>query len=174
MLLNSFTREMFRPKCNPSFQSVHCVANLQEDIAEVLPFLNTTMGGGDYCKSPPSLTLRVHGKLITLHGRQIFINALQDEAEADKILEWLKREINDAWARREEIQPTFEAPPMPRWLDVLRLLPRTNCGKCGQPTCTVFALRATEGLKGPEDCADMDVANRAKLREYLAQFSFDI
>jgi ArsR family metal-binding transcriptional regulator len=174
MLLQGFTKEMFRPKCNPSFESVHCVANLHEDISEVLPYLNTAMGGGDYVKSPPSLTLRVHGKLITLHGREIFINALKDEAEADKILEWLKKEINDAWAKRKEIQPTFEAPPAPQWLEVLRLLPRTNCGKCGQPTCTVFALRASEGLKGPEDCPDMESGNRAKLGAYLAQFAFDV
>lgn len=174
MLLTGFTKGMSRPKCNPSFQSVHCVASLAEDIAEVLPYLNTTLGGGDYVKSPPSLTLRIHGKLITLHSREIFINTLKDEAEADKILEWLKKEINDAWERREEIVPTFEAPPAPKWLDILRLLPRTNCGKCGQPTCTVFALRATEGIKGPEDCPDMDEGNRAKLGNYLAQFTFDV
>lgn len=174
MLLRSFTRGMFRPKCNHSFESVHCVAALDQDIAEVLPYLNTTLGGGDYLKSPPSLTLRVHGKLITLHSREIFINALKDEAEAEKILEWLKKEINDAWDNRQEIEPTFEAPPVPKWLDILKLLPRTNCGKCGQPTCTVFALRAAEGLRGPEDCPDIGDRNSEKLQEYLSQFAFDV
>ena len=48
MLLNTFTKEFFRPKCNPNFQSVHCVAHLSDDIGEVLPYLNTTLGGGDY------------------------------------------------------------------------------------------------------------------------------
>jgi hypothetical protein len=52
------------------------------------------LGGGDYVRSPPALTLRVHGKLITLHAREIFVNALNDEAEARKIIEWLKKEIN--------------------------------------------------------------------------------
>lgn len=174
MLLQGFTKEMFRPKCNPNFQSVHCVANLDQDIAEVLPYLNTAMGGGDYVKSPPSLTLRVHGKLITLHAREIFVNALNDETEADKILAWLKKEINEAWDKRGEIEPTFDSPPQPQWLDILRLLPRTNCGKCGEPTCTVFALRTKEGLKGPEDCPEIGADNGTKLGDYLAHFSFDV
>ncbi len=36
MLLTGYTREIFRPECNPSFQSVHCIAYLNEDVREVL------------------------------------------------------------------------------------------------------------------------------------------
>jgi len=174
MLLNAYTKEFFRPKCNPSFQSVHCVAHLGDDIAEVLPFLNTTLGGGDYVKSPPSLRLRVHGRLIALHAREIFINALNDEVEADRILEWLKKEINEAWEKRADITPTLEASPAPQMIHILRLLPKTNCQKCNEPTCMVFALRAVEGVKGPDDCPAIDPEGKSRLQEYLGRFHFDI
>ena len=174
MLLEGYTKEMFRPKCNPSFVSVHCVAHLDQDISEVLPYLNTALGGGDYVKSPPCLTLHVHGKLISLHPREIYVNALNNEEEAEKILGWLKKEINEAWEKREEIQPTFDAPPAPQWLQILKLLPKTNCGKCGEPTCTVFALRAAEGVKGAEDCPELRDENKGKLVEYLGRFQFDV
>lgn len=174
MLLEGYKKEMFLPKCNPSFQSVHCVARLDQDISEVLPYLNTELGGGDYVKSPPSLTLHVHGKLITLHAREIYVNALNDEEEAEKILGWLKKEINDAWEKRAEIEPTYEAPPAPKMIEILRLLPKTNCRKCGEPTCTVFALRAAEGAKGPEDCPDLKGDNKAGLEEYLSRFHFEL
>jgi len=36
MLLRGYTKEIFRAKCNPGFQSLHCIAHLQEDISEVL------------------------------------------------------------------------------------------------------------------------------------------
>ena len=173
MLLQEYTKEMFLPKCNPSFQSVHCVAHLDQDISEVLPYLNTSMGGGDYCKSPPSLTLRVYGKLITLHAREIFVNALNDEEEAEKILGWLKKEINDAWDNRGQIEPSFDAPPVPQMMEILKLLPKTNCRKCGEPTCMVFALKAVEGLKEPEDCFELEGENKGKLEEYLGRFQFD-
>jgi len=174
MLLQGFKRELFRPKCNPSFQSLHCVAHLDQDISDVLPYLNTALGGADYMKSPPALTLRMHGKLITLHPREIFINALKDDEEADKILAWLKKEINEAWDNRGEIEPTFEAPPAPQWLEILKLLPKTNCGKCGEPTCTVFALKAVQGVKGPEDCPELKEEKRVKLEDYLSRFQFEV
>ena len=148
MLLEGYKMEMFRPKCNPNFQSVHCVAHLDQDISEVLPYLNTALGADDYVKFPPSLTLRVHGKLITLHAREIYVNALNDEIEAEKILGWLKGEINEAWEKRAEIEPKFESRPVAKMMEILKLLPRTNCGKCGEPTCTVFAVQATQGSKG--------------------------
>ena len=174
MLLDGYTKEMFLPKCNPNFQSVHCVAHLDQDISEVLPYLNTAMGGGDYLRSPSSLTLRIHGKLITLHAREIFVNALKDEDEADKILGWLKKEINDAWEKRAEIEPSFEAPAVPQMIEILRLLPKTNCRKCGELTCTVFALRAAEGIKGTEDCPDLKSENKLRLEGYLGRFQLEM
>ena len=174
MLLEGYKKEIFRPKCNPNFQSVHCVAHLDQDISEVLPYLNSALGGDNYVTSPPSLTLRVHGKLITLHSREIFVNALNDEEEAEKILGWLKKEINEAWEKRAEIGPTYEAPAVPQMMEILKLLPRGNCRKCGEPTCMVFALRAAEGVKGSEDCPDLKDENRAELAEYLGRFSFEL
>ena len=41
------------------------------------------------------MTFRSQGKLITVHGRKIAINALKDEIEAEKIVKWLKNEINE-------------------------------------------------------------------------------
>jgi ArsR family metal-binding transcriptional regulator len=174
VLLKSFSKEMFRPKCNHNFQSVHCVARLDQDISEALPYVNTTLGGSDYVKSPPALTLRVHGKLITLHAREIFINALEDENEADGILESLKNEINDAWEHRFEITPTYDPPEKPKMIEILRLLPKTNCGKCGRPTCTVFAIEAAQGLKDAGDCPDIAPENKRRLADYLGRFQFDV
>jgi len=93
MLLKTYCKEIFRPECNPGFESVHCIAHLEQDISGVLPYLNTVLGGYEYLKDPPAVIFRSQGKLITVHGNKIAINALRDEAEADKILEWLKREV---------------------------------------------------------------------------------
>ena len=170
MLLKNYTKEISRPECNPSFQSVHCIAHLSEDIREVLPYLNTVLGGFSYTNDPPSVTFKVQGKLITIHPRKIAINALKDEAAADKILEWLKGEINATWEKRAEIEPKYEAAPKPKVMEILRLLPKTNCRECGQPTCMVFAAQVAEGAKGAEDCPPLDEQDKQKLKEYLGQF----
>ncbi len=172
MLLNTYTKEIFRSKCMPGAQSIHCYANLDEDIEEALPFLNAELGGDSYTLDPPSVTFKVHGKLITVHPRKIAVNALKDKPEAEKILSWLKREINDVWARRHEIKPSYESAPKPIILEIFKLLPKSNCGECREPTCLVFATRVAEGVKDQDDCPSLESQNRKKLMEYLSRFKW--
>ena len=43
MLLTGYELEIFRSKCNPEVRGVHCFAHLNDDVSEVLPFLNTVL-----------------------------------------------------------------------------------------------------------------------------------
>jgi len=173
MLLKSYTKEISRPACNPSFQSLHCIAHLDQDISEVLPFLNASLGGFEYLKDPPAVTFRTQGKIITVHPREIAVNALRDEQEADKIVEWMKREINETWEKRDEITPRYEGAPKPKVFEILKLLPKTNCRECGFPTCMVFAAKMAEGAKGSEDCPALEGEKSEKLKDYMSGFRFD-
>lgn len=90
MLLSGYTKKICRPECNPSFQSVHCIARLNEDVGKVLPYLNAVLGGTHYFNDPPEVMFHHHGKIIKVDSREIAVNALKDEQEADLILKWLK------------------------------------------------------------------------------------
>ena len=173
MLLRTYRKEVIRPECRPEAESVHCIAHLDQDIGEVIPYLNAVLGGFQFIKDPVSVSFKLHGKLIAIHARKICVNALRDEAEGDKIVEWLKQEVNDTWERRAEIKPSFESAPKPKVIEILRLLPKTNCRECGQPTCMVFATQVAEGGKGPEDCPPLSGENKTKLETYLAQFNLE-
>lgn len=173
VLLNGYTLEIFRSKCNSGAQTLHCFAHLDDDVGEVLPYLNTVLGGFSYIQEPPSLTLKSSGKLITIHCRKIAVNALQDEEQAEKIVAWLQREINDAWENRDTIQPSLEGVKPPTLMDVLKLLPKTNCKECGEPTCMVFAVRVIEGAKDHSNCPQLQGAKKEALVHYLSGFQFD-
>ncbi len=173
MLLKKYHAKILNPTCNHSFRSVHCIARLDEDISEVLPYLNAVLGGESFVKDPPSVTFKISGKLITLHGRKIAVNALRDKEEAYNVLDWLKDEINEAWRSRESIVPKYDGVQKPTPLAIFRYLPRTNCRACGQPTCMAFAVLATEGARGADHCPSLDSALRAALQEYLSTYQFD-
>ena len=173
MLLKTYDLEIFNSECMPGAMAVHCFAHLDQDVGEAIPYLNAVLGGFTYIKDPPTVTFKSQGKLITVHPRKIAINALKDEAEAKKIVEWLKREINEAWDKRDTIEPSYESAPRPSIMEILKLLPKTNCKECGQPTCMVFATQVAEGAKGPEDCPPLDEAGSQNLVQYLGQFRFD-
>jgi ArsR family metal-binding transcriptional regulator len=170
MLLESYHLEIFNSACNPGAMAVHCFAHLDQDVGEALPYLNTVLGGFEYLQDPPSVTFKAQGKLITVHSRRIAVNALKDEAEARKIVDWLKREINDAWQNREGIVPSYKGAPRPQVIEILKRLPRTNCRQCGDPTCMVFATRLAEGAKGIEACPPLNDAHRQELEGYMDRF----
>lgn len=170
MLLKNYRLEIFNSKCNPGAMAVHCFAHLDQDVGQALPYLNNALGGFEYIREPPSVTFKSQGKLITVHGRKIAVNALKDKTEAHKIVEWLKREINDTWENREHIVPSFESTPRPKLIEILKLLPQTNCRECGEATCMVFAARMAEGAKGADACPPLELEQHRKLYEYMEQF----
>lgn len=174
MLLTGYSLEIFKSKCQSEAKGVHCFAHLDDDVREVLPFLNTVLGGFVFIKEPPSLMLKNYGKLITIHPRKIAVNALSDGDEAEKILAWLQREINETWERRAEIEPSTESMRQPVLMEVLKLLPKTNCRQCNEPTCMVFAVRVIEGSKDQNDCPPIETKNKVALQEYLSRFRFDL
>ncbi len=164
---------MFNSKCQPGAMGVHCFAHLEQNVSDVLPYLNSVLGGFEYLKDPPAVVFKAQGKLITVHGDKIAVNALKDEDEGRKIVEWLKNEINSAWEKRDEIEPCYTGMPKPGIMDIFKLLPRTNCKKCNEPTCLVFATKVAEGGKGAENCPELGDSQRKQLIEYMEQFNLE-
>jgi ArsR family metal-binding transcriptional regulator len=117
MLLTSYSKEIFRPECNPSFQSLHCIAHLDQDVTRALPYLNVTLGGFEYLKDPPAVTFRIHGKLITVHPREIAVNALRDEEETATRLH---RAMKECPNRRFSKSSSFSLKPTAASADNLR------------------------------------------------------
>jgi ArsR family metal-binding transcriptional regulator len=95
--------ELFNNECMPSAITIQCFAHLDQDVSAALPYLNAVLVGFKYIKEPPSVIFRAQGKLITVYARKIAINAIKNGDEAKKIVEWIKREINKAWEKRDKM-----------------------------------------------------------------------
>ncbi len=174
MLVNNYTLEILNNECMPSAMTVQCFAHLDQDISLALPYLNASLGGFEYIKNPPSVTFRAQGKLISVYSRKIAVNTLKDKHEATKIVEWMIREVNDAWENRDGIEPCYEGLPRPNLIEILKLLPKTNCKECGAPTCMVFATQIAEGAKKASDCTQLKDDEKKKLDSYMQCFKLDI
>lgn len=172
MLIGNYTTEFARLSCGSESGTQDLVIHLERDISELIPYLNTVLGGFQYTKEPRSVSFRLNGKLIVIHPLKICVNAPGDRREGEKIIEWLLDKINDTWERRDQIEPRFDSAASAKVLEILRLLPKTNCGLCGEQTCMVFAAQAAKGGKRPDDCPPLDGEQKAKLAGYLGQFEF--
>jgi len=53
-------------------------------------------------------------------------------------------------------------------LEIFKLLPKTNCKKCGMPTCLAFAMALAQKRVKLDDCPDVSQEARQKLAEAAA------
>jgi acetyl-CoA decarbonylase/synthase complex subunit gamma len=53
-------------------------------------------------------------------------------------------------------------------VEIFKLLPKTNCKKCGFPTCLAFAMKLAQRQASIESCPDVSEEAKAKLGEAAA------
>ena len=115
--------------------------------------INAELGGWDYDSKNQVLLLKLSdGKWITLHAKEIAIRGARDIEESQALLEWIKSQINDIYARRDLIAPRFTSQAALKVIEILKLLPMTNCKVCGYATCMAYATALREGEISLNDC----------------------
>ncbi len=171
MLIKDYQLRIVLSDCNPSSLKVNAIADLSEDISGVLPYLNTALKGLQYYAEEKILTAKRGGRMITFRPRQIALTKLEDEKEATVVMEELKRIVNETYANRDHIKPTYTSRPMPRPLDIFKLLPGKNCKECGEATCMAFALKLINDEVELNQCPLLSEkefeANRLKLKQFF-------
>ena len=138
MLLNSYKITRTLP-CLADPEKIRVIAEVSGEIYEAFPYLNAVLKGCIYNHPALTLTIKKDGKLFTLHAHHITLAKIEDEKEAEEILMWLKDHINETYEKREQIEPNYSMAAELKALDIFRLLPGTNCKKCGELTCLAFA-----------------------------------
>ena len=119
---------------------MHSIATLEENISPAFPYINAELGGWDYDSKNQVLLVKLSdGKWITLHAKEIAIRGARDKEESQALLEWIKGQINDIYARRDRITPRFTSQAALKVIEILKLLPMTNCKVCGYATCMAYA-----------------------------------
>ncbi len=151
-LIQDYTLEVFTPPCEPGTESFAAIAHLEADIRGVLPLLNACLVGAVYHPRAEALTCKMGGLPVSFHATQIAVANVEDRAQAITQLDELVELVNWTWSRRADITPDFETHQRPVPTDVYKLLPRSNCQKCGEPTCFIFALKLVAHRRVPEDC----------------------
>ena len=148
-------------------------AQASADLADLLPYLNATIKGAIYNPHVPALTFMKEGRIICLHQRLITGAKIDDADDARAVSDWLKDLLNMTWDRRDEIEPSYERRARLTPLDIYKLLPRTNCQRCGTPTCLAFANELANERLGIMQCATVFEGDHTDRRRLLLQLLSD-
>lgn len=159
--------------CLADPEKIRFIAYFDRDVSEILPYLNTILTGAIYNHFGHTLTIKKEGRLITLHPHKIAGGKLLDENDAREVIEWLRGLINQCYENREEIEPSFERRQKLTALDVYKLLPGTNCKKCGELTCLAFAVKLADEQADIMKCAGIFSGGYAEKRGELIRLLKD-
>jgi ArsR family metal-binding transcriptional regulator len=151
-VIERYDLEVFTPPCSPGTVRFCAIARFDVDICAVLPYLNAVLPGARYNPAAGALVWWSDDHEIVFGASQIAVGNLEDRTEAEQVVQAMVAQVNHTWAERATITPDHTAYRRSRPMDVYRLLPRTNCKVCGQPTCFTFALKLIAGQAAPDDC----------------------
>ena len=178
MLLDRIDKlDIFRPKMDSTKEVLHAIATFQADISPAFPYVNAELGGWDYDQTNQTLLLKLaDGKWITLHPQKIAIRGARDLEEAHALLEWIKGQVNEIYDRRDHITPRYVSQAGLKIMEILKLLPMTNCKACGYAACMAFAAALREGEIYLEDCPPLWENKfrdkHVRLQAYLKSFGW--
>ena len=143
MLLNSYKITRILP-CIADPEKIRVIAEVSDEIHEVFPYLNAVLKGCIYNHPALTLTIRNEEKLITLHAKHVTMTLIEDEKEAQQILDGIKDLINETYQKKGQIEPNYSEGDQLKPSDVQKLLPRTNCKECGFRSCLAFAFKLVD------------------------------
>lgn len=169
MLIKDYELEMFSPPCDPGSPIWVARVKTDADLGPVMPYVNAVARNAFYDPRVPTVVWREGTHKYALRENVIKINNLKDRAHAERTAKKAAERINEIWERREEITPDHTTRVPPKLLDVLRYLPRTNCGRCGVPTCMAFAAQLVEGERCVENCPPLMEEGMEESLERLRQ-----
>jgi ArsR family metal-binding transcriptional regulator len=167
VLIETYDLEVFTPPCHPETDRLSAIARPGVDLREALPYLNAILPGAVYNAAAAALLWKKDSHNVAFHADRIAVGNVPDREAAIEELENLIELVNRTWERRAEIEPSHESRRRPGMMDIYKLLPRTNCKACGEPSCFVFANKLVAGQARLPDCPVLDEARYAEQQAAL-------
>src|SRR3989339_403256 len=146
---------------------IRFTAELDRDISEIMPYLNTVIEGAIYSHEGHNISLKKEDRMIGIQATQISAGKAIDLKDANDLLNWLKDIINETYEKRDSIKPSYERRKKLTALDVYKLLPATNCKKCGELTCMAFAVKLAAEERSVLVCSELFSGNYNEKRDVL-------
>lgn len=132
------------------------------DLAYLLPYLNAEVKHADY--KPGSISFKKGMIGFTIMNRNINITKFDNMTHLYELLDWVKELLNGIDSRKDEITPCYNVLKHPAPTEIYQLLPKTNCGRCGERSCLAFAGKLSRMNADLEQCVPMfDAPNGGNL-----------
>jgi ArsR family metal-binding transcriptional regulator len=162
-LITDYEVQLVEPGCAPGSARYGILINTPNDISPAFPYLNALWENAWYDHPNEILILRERGQAYAFRAHEIRIAPANDPVKPWQLAEEIVGRVNSVWQKRSEITPRFTERKQAKVIDIYKLLPKTNCKKCGYPTCLAFAAALRSGEARLEQCLPLLAEQKEKL-----------
>ncbi len=146
--------------CMADEKKIRLIGYFDQDITEILPYLNAVIKSASYNKGASTLTFSKERRLINLYNIKVTIAKANDIIDAWHVLDEIKVLINKTYENKLEIKPSYDEKVKVTALQIYGWLPKSNCRACGEATCLAFACRLLLGEQKLSKCAPLSSGQR--------------
>ena len=167
-LIESYEIQMVEPGCTPGAGRWGVLVSLPGDISAVFPYLNAAFHNTIYDHENKILIIREQNQAYALRPDEIRIARTDDPFHAKQMADEIIEKVNRVWRERETITPRLTDKKRVTVIDIFKLLPKTNCRKCGYLTCLAYAADLRQGTAHLEDCPYLSLPEFTENRQKIA------
>ena len=167
-LITDYQFELVEDHHSPGSGRYGVLVSLPVDISASFPYLNAVLEDTIYDHENGILIGASNKQRYAFRPHEIHLGMVRDPADASSIVDAAVELVNRVWQERDGITPSYEERKLPPVYELYILLPRTNCKKCGYPTCLAFAAEIRTGAVPLEQCPLLSQPEHSDSRKQLA------
>ncbi len=164
-LIKNYKVELFPPPCLPGSVSWSERIEVDANLEKLLPYLNGYLERRIYTPQAKTIVFNFENHKVSVRPEEIKINNIPDKESGEEIAKKVIKFLNEIWQKKDEITPDYKKKEPPKVVDIYKLLPKTNCKKCNQPNCFVFATKLSQGKVELQECPEVDKDSKEKIEK---------
>ena len=125
---------------------------LNTDVSFLFPYLNAVAERAELHQEPQLIRFQFEDRYCVLYPQKGLVTPIEDRPRARFFLDRLIAFLNDISSQRDQITSNHRIHRRVSVPNILKLLPKTNCGACGQVSCMAFAASVSLQESFPDDC----------------------
>jgi ArsR family metal-binding transcriptional regulator len=176
-LIKDYEIALDYPGCKTGTDLLIAKVTVDRDLTELLPYLNAAAEKAKYNAPFKWLGFKFHGYpkrrdgtwQVVICEKEFRVRFFKDGALARQVCKEAIDFLNDFDLRKDDITPSYKEWVQPKAIDIYKYLPRTNCKKCGLPTCMAFASKLVMEEIRLDDCPELapESENYQKISEMI-------
>lgn len=132
--------------------SVMAMFKFENDISFLLPYINAVADKAEFHKNPDLVRFVFEDIYCVVYSKRCIATPFKDREDAKDFRERLMEFLNGILAKKDRIIPKHKVFKKICVPDILKLLPKTNCGECGFSSCMAFAAMLSKQRVLPGKC----------------------